>query len=135
MLEKGVSDHRHERVTMEALPGPALEVVETEFLFQLLVGLLANPSRLDGCRQGAQSGLRRQVGEIVLLFPRHPMFADEPSLVARQMLLTLVPDPLRRSVGNPHTDGGEASLKLSFCSDAPTDVPPRGLGKHGFRRD
>jgi len=39
MLEEGVSDHRHERVTMEALPGPALEVVETEFLFQLLVGL------------------------------------------------------------------------------------------------
>ena len=63
------------------------------------------------------------------------MFADEPSLVAWQMLLTLVPDPLRRSVGNPHADGGEASLELSFCSDAPTDVPPRGVGQHGFRRD
>src|SRR5580765_5067028 len=79
MLEEGVSNHRHERMTMEALPRPALEVVETEFLFQLLVGLLANPSRLDGRRQGAQSGLRRQVGEIVLLFPRHPMLADEPT--------------------------------------------------------
>ena len=135
MLEEGVSNHRHERMTMEALPRPALEVVETEFLFQLLVGLLANPSRLDGRRQGAQSGLRRQVGEIVLLFPRHPMLADEPGLVARQMLLTLVPDPLRRSVGNPHADGGEASLELSFCSDAPTDVPPWGVGQHGFSRD
>jgi len=37
---------------------------ETEFFFQLLMSLLANPSRLDGCRQGAQVGLRRQVGEI-----------------------------------------------------------------------
>jgi hypothetical protein len=34
-----------------------------EFFFQLLMSLLANPSRLDGCRQGAQVGLRRQVGE------------------------------------------------------------------------
>ena len=76
MLKEGVSNHRHERMSVEALPGSSLEVVETEFLFQLLVSLLANPSRLDGRRQGAQGGLRRQVGEIVFLLPRHPMFAD-----------------------------------------------------------
>jgi hypothetical protein len=33
-----------------ALPGSALEVIETKFFFQLLVSLLANPSRLDGGR-------------------------------------------------------------------------------------
>jgi hypothetical protein len=27
MLEEGVSDHRHERMTVKALPGPTLEVV------------------------------------------------------------------------------------------------------------
>ncbi len=37
MLEEGISDHRHERVTMKALPGSSLEVVEAEFLFQLLM--------------------------------------------------------------------------------------------------
>ena len=74
---------------MEALPGSPLEVVETQFFFQLLVSLLANPSRLDGGRQGAQVRLRWQVGEIVFLLSRHPVFADEPSLVAWQMLLTL----------------------------------------------
>ena len=47
MLEEGVSDHGHERMTMKALPGSSLEVIEPEFLFQLLMGLLANPSRLD----------------------------------------------------------------------------------------
>ena len=52
MLEEGVSDHRHERVTVKALPGSSLEVIETEFFFQLLVSLLANPSRLDGGRDG-----------------------------------------------------------------------------------
>lgn len=50
MLEEGVSNHRHEGVTMETLPGSSLEVVEAEFLLQLLMRLLANPSRLDGGR-------------------------------------------------------------------------------------
>jgi hypothetical protein len=53
MLEESVSDHRHERVTMQTLPGSPLEVVETEFFFQLPVSPLANPSCLDGGRQDA----------------------------------------------------------------------------------
>ena len=40
---------------------------EAKFLFQLLMGLLANPSCLDGGRQGTQSGRCRQTGEIVFL--------------------------------------------------------------------
>jgi len=45
---------------MQTLPGSVLELIETEFFFQLLVRLLADPSRLDGGRQGAQVGLRRR---------------------------------------------------------------------------
>ena len=82
MLEEGVRDHRHERMTVKTLPGSPFEVIETEFFFQLLVSLLANPSGLDGGRQGAQVRFRRQVGEIVFLLPRHPVFADEPNLLA-----------------------------------------------------
>ena len=47
ILEERVGDHRHERMTVKSVPGSALEVIETEFFFQLLVSLLANPSRLD----------------------------------------------------------------------------------------
>src|SRR5262249_16909550 len=50
ILEESVGDHRHERMTVKALPGSALEVIETKFFFQLLVSLLANPSCLDGGR-------------------------------------------------------------------------------------
>src|SRR6266536_2227179 len=114
MLEKGVGDHCHKCMTVKALPGSSLEVIKTEFFFQLLVSLLANPSRLDGGRQGAQVGVRRLVGEIVFLLSRHPVFTDEPSLVPWQMLLTLVPDPLRWSVGDPHADRSKTSLELSF---------------------
>ena len=135
MLEESVSNHGHERVAVEALPGSPLEVVETQFFFQLLVSLLANPSRLDGGRQGAQVRLRWQVGEIVFLLSRHPVFADEPSLVAWQMLLTLVPDPLRWSVGNTHADGGKTSLELPLRTGAPTDGMPLVIGQHVFGRD
>ena len=47
MLEECVSDHGHERMTMEALPGSPLEMIKPEFLFQLLMSLFANPSCFD----------------------------------------------------------------------------------------
>src|ERR1700736_1687334 len=134
VLEEGVSDHCHKRVTVKPLPGSPLEVIETEFFFQLLVSLLANPTRLDGGCQGAQVGLRRQVGEIVFLLSGHPVFADEPSLLPRQMLLTFVPDPLRWSVCNPHADSSKTSLELSFRAAAPADGAPFGLRQHVFGR-
>ena len=67
MLEECIRDHCHESVTMKALPGSSLEVIEAEFFFQLLMGLLADPSRLDGGGQGAQVRAGGQVGEIVFL--------------------------------------------------------------------
>src|SRR5262245_59604138 len=134
ILQESVGDHRHERMTMEALPGSTLEVIETEFFLQLLVSLLANPSRLDGGRKRAQVSRRRQVGEIVFLLSRHPVFADEPSLLTGQMLLTLVPDPLRWSVRDPHANSSKTSLELSFGAGAPTDGVPFGMGQHVFRR-
>ena len=51
-----------------------------------------------------------------------------------QMLLALVPDPLRWSVCYAHTDSGETSLELSFRAGAPTDVLPCGVGQHVFGR-
>ena len=67
MLEEGVGDHSHERMTVKALPGSSLEVIEAEFFFQLLMALLADPSCLDGGSQGAQVRPGGQVGEIVFL--------------------------------------------------------------------
>src|SRR5262245_53224183 len=55
MLQEGVSDHRHERMTVKALPRSALKMIKTEFFFHLLVSLLAYPSRLDGGRDACQS--------------------------------------------------------------------------------
>jgi hypothetical protein len=35
VLQEGASNHRHKSVTMKTVPGQFLEVIETEFLFQL----------------------------------------------------------------------------------------------------
>ena len=51
ILEEGIGDHGHQRMTMQALPGSSFEVIEAEFFFELLVRLFANLSRLDGSRQ------------------------------------------------------------------------------------
>jgi hypothetical protein len=43
----------------------------------LLMGLLADPSRLDRGRQGAQLDPGGQVGEVVFLLARRSVLADE----------------------------------------------------------
>jgi hypothetical protein len=48
VLQEGVGNQGHQRVTMKALPGSPLEVIKPEFLFQLLMRLFANLSCLDG---------------------------------------------------------------------------------------
>jgi len=67
VLQEGEGEHRHERMAVKTLPGSPFEVVEAKFLFQLLMGLLANPSCLDGGSQRAQIGRSRQIGEVVFL--------------------------------------------------------------------
>jgi len=135
MLQECVGDHRHERVAMKPLPRSALEVIEAEFLFQLLMGLFANPSRLDGRGEGFEVGLGGQVREIVFSLARDAMFADEPGLLARHVLLSLVPDPLGRSIGDAHTNSGEAGFQRPFRSPAPTHLPPFRFSQHGFSMD
>ena len=81
MLEEGVGDHRHKRVTVKALPGSSLEVVKTEFLLELLVRLLADPASLDGCGQTAQRSARREIAEMYLrsLLRRHSPMSQTSS--------------------------------------------------------
>jgi len=48
-LKERESDHREERVMMEAPPGSTLEVIEPKFLLHLLMALLACPPSLYRC--------------------------------------------------------------------------------------
>jgi len=70
VLQIGEGDQRHERVPVQAGPGAALEVVEPEFLLQLLVPLLAYPAGLDGGREPLERRVGWQVREVVLPLTR-----------------------------------------------------------------
>jgi len=134
MLEECVSHHAQKCVAMKTLPRSSLVVIETELLFQLLMGLLADPSRLDPGSQAAQIHLGWQVGEIVFLLSGRTVLADEPSLVAGKTLAGFVPYPLPRPVGDAHTDGSKASLQLAFRAVTPTHSSPFDFGQHLFSR-
>src|SRR5258708_12963203 len=89
--------------------------------------LLTNPSSRDDGGEHSQARLGGQVGKIVFLLSRRAVFADEPGLVPRQMLLTLVPDPLRWSVGRAHTHSRKAAFELSLRAAPPPRVLPPGI--------
>ena len=57
------------------------------------------------------------------------MFADKLGFVARQMLLALVPDPLRWSVGYADTDSGKAGFEPAFRPGSPALSLPLGIGQ------
>src|ERR671929_532415 len=66
VLQEGEGEQAQERVVVQPAPGAALEVVEPELVLELLVQLLAHPSRLDQAGQGLERGLGREVGQVVL---------------------------------------------------------------------
>jgi hypothetical protein len=68
----------------------------------------------------------------MFLLSRHPVFTMSQASFPWQMLLTLVPDPLRWSVDDPHADSSKTSLELSFSFRCSTDVLPSGIGQHVF---
>ena len=96
------------------------------------MSLLANPARLDGRGERLQIGVGREVGQIVFLLAGRAPLADQPNVVARQMLHALVADPLRPPVGDAHADGGEAGLQGSLGSLSPGERAPFRLGEHVF---
>lgn len=52
-------------MAVEPGAGSALEVIEAKFFLELLMGLLADPARLDCVGQNLDRGVGRQVREIV----------------------------------------------------------------------
>ena len=51
VLQEREGNHGEGGMVVQAVPRATFEVIETEFLFQLLVRLLACPARFDACRE------------------------------------------------------------------------------------
>lgn len=110
-------------------------MVETEFFLHLLVRLFADPSRLDSRGERDEIGVCGQVGEVVFALAGDAVLTDDPRLFARQVLLALVPDTLRRAVSDADADGGELRPERPFGAGAPAELRPGRVAKDGLGRD
>jgi hypothetical protein len=108
MLKECVGDHCHEGVTVKPMPGPSFEVVESEFFLELLMGLLADPTCLDGAGQRLDRRVGWQVREVVFALSTGATFPDQPSLIAGHVLAGHVVNALSRPTRDPHTHSGKA---------------------------
>src|SRR4051794_12768201 len=112
-----------------------LEVIEAKFLFELLMGLLAQPPRLDGSGECSEGARRREVRQLILFARRSPdtrrrarplrhLGGASASVLRRGQAFRL-----RRELASPRT-----SPERSFGAAPPWDGPPLLQLKRVVRR-
>lgn len=84
-----------------------LEVVKAQLFLEPLMGLLTDPTGLDDPGQFLERCVGRQVAGVVFALAGGTVLADQPDLLAGQMLLAKIANALRRSVGDTDTHGSE----------------------------
>lgn len=92
---------------MQSDPGAALEVIETKLFLELLMRLLTDPSAFDRGGELLQAHVGWQVRHIVFLLACGSAFADEPDLVARHALHTIVSHAVLVPIGDTNTASRE----------------------------
>ena len=119
---------------MEAMPGSPLEVVEAEFFLELLMGLFADPSRLDRGGKRLEGGVRRQVGKVVFALAearRSPMSqASSPGMCCAPLSWMRCGGP---SATRTRTAAKEAA-KAALGSPTPSEQSPGRTREHCLRR-
>src|SRR3546814_9223901 len=87
-------------MAMKTCPLSPFKMVETEFFLELLMGLLADPARLDGAGDIPDRRICGQVREIIFALAAGAMLADQPCFFPGHVLRDRGADALRRAVGD-----------------------------------
>lgn len=95
---------------MQAAPRAALEVIEAEFLFELLMCLLARPACLDRGSEALERRRRGVVREVVLHLVWTP-FGDEPCFFTWQVDSVFG----LGTIGNAHAHSDELRCEVPSC--------------------
>jgi len=113
-----------------------LEVIDAKFLFELLMGLLAHPPRLDDRGEYSEGARRWEVRQLILLLAGRPTLADEPDLfVTWEVLVRAFSGAGRRSVWDANSHRRERRPERSFGAAPPCDGPPLLQLKRVLRRE
>ncbi len=84
-------------------------MIEPEFLFELLVCLFADPSGFYRGGQRLDGGIGRQVRDVIFFLAGRASLANEPHLIARHALYTIIKHPMLMAVSHPNAAGGEVA--------------------------
>jgi len=104
-------------------------VVEAKLLLELLMRLLTDPSGFDRGGEHLEARIAGKFEHIVFLLASRPAFADEPDLVARHALHTIIAHAMLMAIRNADTAGREetcqptfgARRQLTFCHFPPAN--------------
>jgi hypothetical protein len=69
------------------------------------------------------------------LLPSHPPLTDEPDLVARHALHTIIEHPVLMAIGNADTAGREETCQPTFGAPPPADLLPFPSRQQSFSRE
>src|SRR3546814_9607831 len=87
-------------------------MVETEFFLELLMGLLADPARLDGAGDIPDRRICGQVREIIFALAAGAMLADQPCFFPGHVLRARGADALR---SEEHTSELQSLMRISYA--------------------
>src|SRR5215475_13393429 len=120
--EKAIGQHDQGEVPMQAIPAPALVVVQTTFAFGILIELLDGPAAVGHLNQPLQRRVRRQ-GTVIPLglaaFARQRTLTEQPPLRSRTDARMT-----RRELGTARRPVHAHGHKL-FAEDHVVVFPPR----------
>ena len=71
----------------------------------------------------------------MLALAAEAMFTGQPNLLTRPVLGSQVPDALRGSIGDTHSQGSKMLTQASFDAAAPADLAPWRAGQDRFGGD
>src|SRR5437868_2861438 len=120
LLQECKRNHREDRVVVKPVPRTAFEVIEAEFLLELLVGLLAGPTGLDARSDGFERSAWRQVAQVIPRFVGS-LFSHEPGFVAGKMNAVLG----ARTVTDANAHRGELAAQRALGPASPRNRAKR----------
>ena len=99
-------------------------MVQAEFLLELLMRLLAHPSRLDCRGQCPEVRVGWEVGHVVFLLARRPALADKPDLLAWHALHANIEHAVFVALGDADALGREEARRPTLRAASPVDPYP-----------
>src|SRR6516225_185154 len=109
-LQEPIGEEAHGGVVVEARPRAALEVVQAQFLFELLIALLDVPTTLPQLHRVLQRRAGRQVGQRVANRAVDPPFDEQPACFSLRVGHMVGGPPVLPAVRRPDAPPGELGV-------------------------